>query len=480
MISGPTTVDRLSTDVDGRVAVGSPSVVARRRRGGLRPGWQIGLLTAGIPLWWALGVTDLILPVLAAPLAWQLRRRRLRVPRGFWLWWLFLVWVAASSLMLNFQVPDTLGSEGIGRYIAYTVRLLQYVSVTVILLYVGTSTEKELPRARLIRWIAWLGVFCVALGVAAMVFPSYEFETLLTRFMPDSLVGGSGTARLAQVQDIIGDPEARPAAPFAYTNAWGNVLSLCLIWAVLAWGVMGSLGKRVMLVVLIAVAAVPIIHSLNRAVWIGMLLALAYVIVRLAVRGRLLVGFISLAVASAAAVVFVMSPLSTLVSERLDNPHSNDIRASLADASWRAAEASPIIGAGSTRLTIGSGNSIAVGASADCPKCGNRVIGSTGQFWLLLIAQGFVGAALYLGFLLRMAWFGRKDASPLGIAATLVLLLQVFYAFFYTGLTVPLTISMVSAGLLWRNDQLRREALARPDDGALNGASGETRGVVGV
>ncbi|UYM06556.1 O-antigen ligase family protein [Solicola gregarius] len=460
---GSAPIDRLATDVDGRVTVTVDASGTRGRHRlsrGLRPGWQIGLLTAGVPIWWALGIMDLVLPVLAAPLAWQLRRRAVRVPPGFWLWMVFLVWVAASGAMLNYQVPDTIGSEGIGHYISFGVRLLQYLAVTVVLLYVGNATEKELPRARLIRWMAWLAVSTVALGVAAMLFPTFEFETLMTRLLPDALAAGGDTARLAQVQDIIGDPEPRPAAPFAYTNAWGNALSLCLIWAVMAWGVLGSLGKRVLLVCLLLIAAVPIVHSLNRAVWMGLMLALVYVVARLAMRGRLLVGFVSLLVASVAAVAFVVSPLSTLVSERLENPHSNDIRAALADASWDAAEASPIIGAGSTRLTVGSETSIAIGASPDCPKCGNRVIGSTGQFWLLLIAQGFVGAALYLGFLLRIAWFGRHDNSPLGIAATLVLLLQVFYAFFYSALTVPLTIAMISAGLLWRNDRLRRESLA--------------------
>lgn len=454
-------VDTLASDVDGRVVVEAGGAAATdgvrpaRRGPGLRPGWQIGLFVAGAPLWWLAGISDLMLPLLSLPLAWQLCKRRVRVPPGFWIWLLFVAWVAVSVLMMEYPVPNTASSDGIGRYIAFAVRLAQYVAVTLILLYVGNTTERELPRRRVMGWVAWLGAFAVGLGVAAVAFPHWGVPTLMSHLLPGMLVQGDGIAHLAQVQDVLGDPSPRPAAPFEYTNEWGSVLSMCLVMMVVVWGKLGSLGKRVALCAVLAVAALPIVYSLNRAMWLGLALAGGYAVVRLALRGKLLTGFISLLTASVLAVAFVVSPLGALVAERFENPHSNEVRAALADAAWNAAESSPIIGAGSTRNTIGSEASIAIGPRPDCPRCGYRVIGSTGQFWMLLIAQGFIGVLFYISFLARVLWTYRRDGSPLGIAASLVIALHLFYCFFYGALAMPLTIVMLAVGLLWRNERTR-------------------------
>lgn len=149
--------------------------------------------------------------------------------------------------------------------------------------------------------------------------------------------------------------------------------------------------------------------------------------------------------------MFVASPLSTIVSERLAHDHSNDVRTSLAYESLRVADSSPFLGYGSTRQTVGSQNTIAVGATKACPKCGNRDIGSTGQFWLLLIAQGYVGAAFFLAHLIKTAWVFRHDYTPVGIAGSLTVLLTLFFGFFYSALIMPLAITFIAIGLAWRN-----------------------------
>lgn len=149
--------------------------------------------------------------------------------------------------------------------------------------------------------------------------------------------------------------------------------------------------------------------------------------------------------------MFVASPLSTIVPERLAHDHSNDVRTSLAYESLRVADSSPFLGYGSTRQTVGSQNTIAVGATKACPKCGNRDIGSTGQFWLLLIAQGYVGAAFFLAYLIKTAWVFRHDYTPVGIAGSLTVLLTLFFGFFYSALIMPLAITFIAIGLAWRN-----------------------------
>lgn len=425
----------------------------------LTAAWPLIVAVAGFPVWWAIGLTPLVFPLVAIPMAWQLsRRREVRVPPGFWIWLLFLVWVLASGLALNLTAPATLPPSGTGRFIAYGIRFANYAALTVLVLYIGNLPERVLPRSRVIRTLGVLCLWTMALGCAALVFPHVEFQSPAAALLPDSVADarGDATIALAQVQSVLGDSTPRPAAPFTYTNAWGNSLSLLLVWFVVGWWVMGDGRRRLVAGIALVVVSVPIVYSLNRGMWIGLLLSVVYVAVRLAARGRVLTLIAVVAALGIGGVAFAASPLSRIVDERLDTGHSNATRQSLAGESIRTALSSPLIGYGSTRRTLGNQKSIAIGASEDCPKCGNRGIGSTGQIWLLLVAQGFIGAGLYVGYFLWTAWTYRHDHSAIGIAGTLVVLLSLFYGFFYTALTMPLAVTFISIGLLWRNSLIRQ------------------------
>src|SRR5437764_8622225 len=65
-----------------------------------RPGWPLRVIYYGYPLWWVVGCAQLMFLVMSVPMAFTLLRRPVRVPRGFAFWLLFLVWVAASVLVL--------------------------------------------------------------------------------------------------------------------------------------------------------------------------------------------------------------------------------------------------------------------------------------------------------------------------------------------------------------------------------------------
>jgi hypothetical protein len=468
--------DVLATDVDGRLVVPVPEVtrtapadtlslaVGEReevptRRRGTPPEWlPVALAIVGWPLWWALGLTQLVFILAAVPLAWALKKKgNVRYPPGFGLWILFLILVLFSGFALDVDAAGTSSSEGIGRYIAFGFRFANYLALSIFLLYIGNASEKLLPRSRVIGWLATLGAASLGLALLALVLPNLQFTSPLAGLLPDFLSDGSAT-RLAQVQPVLGDPTPRPAAPFKFTNAWGNNTSLLIIWLVVAWGVLGSRRRRFMLATLMVLAAVPIVYSLNRGMWLGLGLALAIVATRLALRGRTMVLVATSAVLILASVVFLLSPLKTLVTERLAAGHSNSVRSSLAETSLGTALQSPILGFGSTRDTQGSEASIAIGPTVECPRCGGRDIGSTGQFTLLLIAQGFMGLALYIAFLGRSLFAYLRDHSPLGIAGTTVVAMELFYGMFYSALTMPLAITFCSIALLWRNDQLRRKA----------------------
>lgn len=208
-------------------------------------------------------------------------------------------------------------------------------------------------------------------------------------------------------------------------------------------------------------SVIPVVYSQNRGVWLGLALGLGYVALRLALRRRfgvlLALGF----GATLAAGLVVATPLQQVVTARLGGQtNSNDLRGSLSQDALSVGAHSPIIGYGSTRSTIGSNKSATIGKSPGCIKCGNRVIGSTGQLWLILVAQGYAGALLYLLFLFQGVVRYWRDNSVVGIGGTLVLLLSVFYALLYTSLVSPLAIAFMGLALLWRNDDARREQRA--------------------
>ncbi len=421
----------------------------RRAPWTLPAGWPVAALVAGYPVWWVLGLTEVILPLAAVPLALQLvrTRQKLRPPRGAGLWGLFLLWVVLSVVAMDVVPEGTLPPSGGGRYVAVAARLANYVAATVVLLYVGNASERVLPRRRVITWMALLAVWMVALGLVSLVLPGARVPTPLGALLP----GGSASAPLAQVQSILGASAPRPAAPFAYTNIWGYVLSLLLVWVVVGWVVLRSGRGRLLGVGLLVAAVVPLVLSLNRGVWLGLALAIAYAAVRLALRGKLL------AVGALVVVVLVgggataATPLGDVVSARADAGHSDSVRETLARDAVRVAVDSPVLGYGTTRAARGSASSIAVGPSPDCPQCGSRNIGSTGQLWLLLVSQGMVGAALYFSFFASVLWSARRDHSAVGIAGSAVVLLSLYYSTIYVALNMPLVITLLSVALLWRN-----------------------------
>lgn len=421
------------------------------------PGWPIGAAVALYPLWWFLGVAPLVLPVTGVVLAAQLRRRRERliVPPGFWIWLAFLLVVVVSGVMLNLTIPDTLPPSGIGHYAAYVIRLISYVAVALMMLFFINTSEEEFPAVRLMRWIGALAVSSIGLGLISIRLPGFSFPTVASLVVPASLSSVlGGQASLAQLQPVLGVVAPRPAAPFVFTNAWGCALALMLVWLLVA-GWAARWRVRVATALVMVIGIVPIVYSLNRGMWIGMALGIVYVAARLAARGRVLViGVLALGL-GVGTVAFVASPLQTLVTQRVSHGHSNDIRTSLGLQALTAAAESPLLGYGSTRKVLGSSASIAVGSTKSCPKCGNADIGSTGQFLLLLVSQGFLGTGLYIGYFVRTLWAYRRDASPVGIGGSVVLVMSLFFGIAYNGLDIPLAVTFLSVGLLYRNSEAR-------------------------
>jgi hypothetical protein len=453
-----------------------PAAPRRRRRTGslatllgLRgPGWPLTALILLFPLWWALGLMELIFPILAVPMARELMRRRpIKLPPGFGLWLLFLIWVVVGIFMLSINPTGTLPAPASNRVIAYGVRVVEYSAVTIILLYIGNLRDHELSRQRVVGLLGGFFLMATAGGLLGTLLPYFEFPSPLELLLPGGMRSNLYVQSLvhpaaSQIQDVLGYEAPRPKAPFNYTNSWGNNMAVLAAWFVAGWWARRGSRRRILCAIALAVAAIPLIYSLNRGVWIGIAAAVAYVAIRMAIGGRPVVLFGAVFVTAAVAAAVLLSPLSQVVQGRLDNPDSNSIRSSLSHQAVVVALRSPVVGFGSTRSALGSPQSITVGRSTACPKCGNFAIGSAGQLWLLLISTGYIGTGLYFGFFLVVLWRYRRDGTPIGIAGSLVVLLSFLFSLFYNSLTSPLFITMVSVALLWRNDQVRWAALAGP------------------
>lgn len=441
---------------------------ASPRRALWAPGWPLAALITLYPVWWAVGLTPFLVMLVALPMGVQLYGRRpVRLPPGFAFWILGVAWTAASGIMLSQQPPHALPATS-GAYVAFVLRLLNYLALTVILLYIGNLTERELPRLRIVRMLSVFFLVTVAGGIAGLLYPEVTWRTPVLRLAEQVVPGNDFVTRLftvgmAQVQRVLGtELSVRPAAPFEYTNTWGYVLSLTLVWFVLGWWVYGGRRRRFAVPLILAVAVVPVVYSLNRGLWIGLGLTLLFLGVMLSLRGRVAPLFGLVVVGTTVTAVFLASPLSGLVEERLASGHSDTTRAALNADAVEAALSSPILGYGGPRSGLGSEQSIAVGPTDQCPQCGSRTIGSDGHFWFLLISQGFVGAFAFIAWLLRMLWVYRRDSTPLGAAGQLGLLLPLFYMFVYPSLVMPLALTVIAAGLLWRNAGGRRGADVAP------------------
>lgn len=447
----------------------SPFLAPRRTRAGAffrSPGWPLTVAVVGFPVFWACGLGEFVWPIMAVPMAVQLwpRRRQLKVPPFFGMWLAFLAWVIAGAVMIGQVVPDTL--PGSGGWIGWSTRVVDLLSVTILLLYVGNLSEAELPTRKVVRLLGILCLVAIAGGVLGMFFGNVSWTSPFEAILPHSVRHHYYVRQLvhpgfAQVENVLGHTSPRPKAPFAYTNTWGNNLSLLLIWFVVGFWVRGTRKMRVFAGIVLMVAAVPIIYSLNRGVWIGLGLSLAFVILHLVARGKLGLLAATLAVAATGALVFTVTPLNKIVTERLQHPHSNAIRSNLNGEAFQAALKSPIVGWGTTRAALGSPTSIAVGRTPNCQTCGNAPIGSTGELWYSLISNGFVGTGLYFGYILLSAFTYRRDTRPESVAARLVLYMAPFYALFYPALPTALAITFISLALLWRANPPRVPSFVR-------------------
>ncbi|WP_432831731.1 O-antigen ligase family protein [Dactylosporangium sp. CA-092794] len=426
--------------------------------------WPLTGILLLYPLWWALGLGVLIFFLAAVPMLWSLVRHRaaghvVKLPPAFLLWLLFLATVAFGLFTLGADPAGTVPGTAQSRLVSYAFRLLGYAALTVLLVYAGNLERRALTQERLVRLLGWLFVVTVAGGLLGMAAPRFEFTAPVELLLPahmrhDSFVQSMVHPTAAQIMNLLGGETPRPGAPWGYTNTWGNNVCLLAGWLAVAGFALAQRRRvKVFAAVTLLVSLVPIVYSLNRGLWIGLGVMIVYVAVRLALKGRAAaLGLVAVA-GVAVAVAVAATPLGDVVNARLEDGKSNGVRMYTTQKAIDGMWESPLIGFGSTRSTIGGRNSIAVGESASCERCGNFTIGGNGQLWQLLYAHGLLGTAAYLGFLLAALWRFRRDTSAIGLAGGAALVSSFAAMFWYNALVTPLALMFLAYAVLWRNQQ---------------------------
>jgi hypothetical protein len=423
-----------------------------------RPGWPLSVLYLGFPLWWALGLAQVIFFAMAAVMAVHLRRNRpLRVPRGFTVWLLFLVWMSAGVLLVHATAPGTVPGGGLGRVANFGIWGMWYLAITIVMLYV-VNTAHEVSTQRIVRLLGWMFVVTAGFGVLAVLAPTLEFSSPMELLLPRSVVSTNFVRTLvhpslSSSSDFLGYVQPRPTAPFPYSNAWGNNLALYLPFFVLGWfGRDAGWRRRLAPIVLIA-SIFPITFSLNRGLWISLALAAGYAAVRLALNGRTRALQALVAALLIGGIAFTASPLYDTLVLRVETPHSNDRRAGTAETVVSTtAHGSPLLGYGTTRQMQGSFSSLAGGETESCHQCAAPPLGTQGFMWRLVLTTGLGGTVLCLWFFAAQFLRRARGPAPLDVTTCTVLLIAVVCFFVYDSLGSALFTVMIAVGLMARSD----------------------------
>lgn len=406
------------------------------------PRWPFALVFLGYPVWWVLGIGDLIFPAAAVVMvALMVRRGGVRVPGGFAVWMLFLVWMLASVI----------GIDSGGRLLGFAYRALLYLAVTVMFLYLYNA-DRGLDRRYVAGVLTGFWAICVAGGWLGVLFPLLSITTPLAAVLPDSLLQNELVREMVFRRVTQWDPtsalqlDPRPSAPFLYTNGWGNVYSLLLPVAV-AYLVSVRGSRRFWLVLaLIPVSFVPAFLTLNRGMFLGLGIAAVYVALRAALRrdGRALAGLAALVVV--VAVAFAVLPVQERLTDRLDTSSTTDDRAELYVETVQRTLESPVFGYGAPRPSEIDG----------APS-----VGTQGQFWNVLFSHGVPAAALFVAWLLLLCWRTRHARGAIGVAGHAVLVVLAVEILYYGVLVPGLAVGMVVAAVLLRELDAETPRVAR-------------------
>ncbi len=437
-------------------------------------GWPVFGVLYGYVLLWLLGLGALIWPIAAVFMTLYLwSQRHVYRPPGFGIWLLFLGWMMVSAIGI-----DTFSGS-----LVFTYRAAIYLSVAVLLLYVYNLSHRAVPTRRLVNALAFFWASVIVLGVLAILAPGLHFRSVAEALLPRSITSIGFVQDLvhpvmAQVQDFLGPPVARPAAPFTFTNQWGATVALLAPMFWLWTQNQTGLFKRTLGILILMLSLIPIVYSLNRGLWLSLGVAVVYAAVRFALQGRVKPLILITMGVALGAVLIVASPLAGLVTGRAETGHSDGTRVDLVQKSLDAVMESPLVGYGSPIPDVDS-IELAAFATADGEGWSPPPIGTHGQVWLVLVSHGIPATILFVAFLLYALWFTRGPiTSPTVFWSHITILIAVVELPFYT--LSPAQLPLIAIVIAMAMRELRppsgypidtETSLSRPRSGELAGTT---------
>lgn len=346
-------------------------------------GCLVAVVLAGYPVAWAIGLGPALFALAATfMILWLLRNRPILVPSGTILLALFVALVLASAVQVNSP----------GRAGVWVLRASWYVSALVMWLYLARQTSVKARRLIVYSLIgAW--VLAVGGGLAAMVLPDFSWSSPFSMMLPGVIAGDEYVSdlinpALAEVQTFYPDIRLnRPAAPYAYTNAWGSNVALLTPFMFAALHDRRLRIPRLPVVVALMIGLIPFIYSLNRGAWLTLAIGSVYGIGRYAVVNRRIAPLVVLLVLGAVSLTAVVGTgMVDVAAEQLEarTGDSDETRSGLYLDTIRRSADSPLIGFGTPR------------PNPSDPS--GPPLGTHGQLWAVMFAYGYVAVALYVAF----------------------------------------------------------------------------------
>jgi hypothetical protein len=420
------------------------------------PRWPLLGLFWTFPICWVLGLGAFLSSLWGAiMIAYLIVRRDVSFPRAMALWWLFLLIVLASGLMLD-SPARALGS---------LFRFGNYAGASAAFLYMFNSTDHTLPDRRVAVAMTVFWVWIVFGGYLGVLMPHGSLSTPMERLMPGALLDNELVRewvhpRFAELQQPWGSPQAfaRPSAPFPYTNGWGNNFALLMPFVVAMTG-MARGWRRLLLVLALAASAVPAVATLNRGMFVALGVGLAYTMVRLALRGRVAPLLSLLGAVLVGGIGVVEAGVVDRIMLRTTYSSTNFGRATVYRETFDRTLSSPLLGWGGPRPS----------------RTLDISVGTQGHLWNVMFSHGFLALALFVTTLLWLTWRTRT-CTGFGFAAHVTLVMVAVAITFY-GFDGPQMLIALTAGALGtRQVQLRalRRVAGSSDDATTDRAPGAT------
>lgn len=395
-----------------------------------RATWPLWLITAGMPLTYLVGLQGLAWPLVAVVLAGRLLvHRGTRIP-----------WSMVPLVIFVCWAPLSFSASPVSGLPIFTYRWLLFVGCLALAVWIVNIDRGTLPTQQIVDWMAALWIATIAFGYLAQVLQTLDMPSPMSLLMGPlgkvDFVARISDWHLADIDEFSATVFARPAAPWSAANSWGAAVGILTPFFVSSWLIDVERRRRRIGLLLLAASSVPIILSANRGLWIGLVLGLVYFTARKALRGRFGALAVLLGAIAVVGTLLVVTPAGSLVQNRISGSDDSDTsRSQLYEDAFQGAQESPLVGNGVPRTTDYYTNS--------------PPVGTHGLLWYLMFIHGFVGLALFLGWLVIEVFRSGQVVTPLGWWTHLSLVIGLIQVPYY-GLLPHVMLLGVAVGLSHR------------------------------